>query len=190
MLNFHANNFYFVFQETNSHINLRHQFIDLMMKLPDQDTYKLKRRIIDILAEWGQLLNDFSGYRWARTSPHFSLVYVSKSKSQGEQLHTMEVLYLIPSFIQHCECLQMQAKALYCNILINLSVMCLPKLMKLNTCNGDLGLVTNSSENTKKSSNIATVTLKSNAHVISTPCACSSQRNTILLRDFLGLLCW
>ena len=58
------------------------------MKLPDQDEYKLKQRIVDILAGWDQLLlHDSSGYRWARTSPElheFSLVYVSKSKSQGE----------------------------------------------------------------------------------------------------------
>ena len=44
----------------------------------------LKKRIIDILTEWDQLLlNDFSGCRWARISPElsdFSLVYVSKSK--------------------------------------------------------------------------------------------------------------
>ena len=35
-----------------------------------------------------------------------------------------------------------------------------------------------------------TVTQKSNAHVIFSPCACCSQPNTIRLRDFLGLLCW
>ena len=49
MLNFHANIIFF--QETNLHINLRHQFIDLIMKLPCKDTYKLKRRIMHILAE-------------------------------------------------------------------------------------------------------------------------------------------
>ena len=59
------------------------------MKLPDQDIYKLKQRAVDILAEWDQLLlNDLSGYRWARSSPDlhdYSLVYVSKSKSHGER---------------------------------------------------------------------------------------------------------
>ena len=71
------------------------------MKLPDQDEFKLKQRIIDILARWDQLpLNDLSGC-WAKTSPEFcdfSLFYVSKSKFDGEHyasVHTVEVLYLI-----------------------------------------------------------------------------------------------
>ena len=57
------------------------------MKLPDED--KLKQRVMDILAEWDQLLLDeFSGGGWARTSPELcdvSLVYVSTSKFQGER---------------------------------------------------------------------------------------------------------
>jgi hypothetical protein len=86
--NFNAN-FFFILQGTNLHIDLRHYFIGALMKLPDQDTYKLEQRVKDILAEWDQLLlNDVSGYRWARTSPElcdFSLVYVSRSKSHGER---------------------------------------------------------------------------------------------------------
>lgn len=93
--------FIFTLQETNSHIDLRHDFIGLLKKLPDQDTYKLKQRIIDILVEWDQLLmNDFSGYRWARTSPElldFSLVYVSKSKFHGE--HYTQWTFYTSSFL-------------------------------------------------------------------------------------------
>jgi hypothetical protein len=77
---------FFIPQETNLHIKLRHHFIGVLMKLPDED--KLKQRVMDILAEWDQLLlNDFSGGRWAKTSSElfdFSLVYVSKSKFHGE----------------------------------------------------------------------------------------------------------
>ena len=54
------------------------------MKLPDEDI--LKQRFIDLLAEWDQLLNDFSC--WARTSSGLcdsSLVYLSKSKLHGER---------------------------------------------------------------------------------------------------------
>ena len=50
---------------------------------------------MDVLAEWGQLLNDFSGGGWARTSPdwyNFSLVYVSKSKSHGERYVSVQML--------------------------------------------------------------------------------------------------
>ena len=43
------------------------------MKLPDQD--KLKQRVIDILAEWDQLLlNDTSVGGWVRTSPGLSII--------------------------------------------------------------------------------------------------------------------
>ena len=84
--NFHTNILHFIFlQETNLHIEL-HYFLGVLMKLPDEDN--LKQRVMDILAEWEQLLlNDFSGGRWARTSygrNDFSLVYVSKSKFHGE----------------------------------------------------------------------------------------------------------
>ena len=90
--------FLLILQETNLHIDLRH-FIGVLMKLPGQD--KLKRRVIDIMAEWDPsqiLLNDLSDYRWARTSPELcdSLVYVSMSKSHSERryvlVHTVEVL--------------------------------------------------------------------------------------------------
>ena len=64
------------------------------MKLPDED--KLKRRVMDILAEWEQLvLNDFCGGRWARTSPDwhdFSLVYISKSKFNGERFESVQTM--------------------------------------------------------------------------------------------------
>ena len=58
--------------------------IGVLMKLPDEDA--LKQRVMNILAEWNQLLlNDFSSGGWARTSCDFSLVYVSKSKFHGER---------------------------------------------------------------------------------------------------------
>ena len=67
------------------------------MKLPDED--KLKQRVMNILAEWNQLLlKDFSGGGWARTSCDFSLVYVSTSKFHGERyvsVPTMEIFILI-----------------------------------------------------------------------------------------------
>ena len=72
------------------------------MVLPDQGTYKLKERAIDISVKLAPLLlKDLSGYRWARTSElrdsSNSLVYVSKSKYHGEpyvsvQSGTVEVL--------------------------------------------------------------------------------------------------
>ena len=66
------------------HFKLRRYCIGILMKLPDEDI--LKQRFIDLLAEWDQLLNDFSC--WARTSSGLcdsSLVYLSKSKLHGER---------------------------------------------------------------------------------------------------------
>ena len=88
MSNFHTNILYFIIlQETNLDIELRHRFNDFLMTLPDGD--KLKQRVVNILAEWDQvLLNDLSGGRWVRTSPDWhdlSLVYVSKSRFHGER---------------------------------------------------------------------------------------------------------
>ena len=88
MWNFYTNVLYYlIFQETNLHIKLQHYFIAVLMKLPDED--KSKQRVMNILAEWYQLLlSDFSGGRWARTFPggyDFSLVYVSESKFHGER---------------------------------------------------------------------------------------------------------
>ena len=76
-----------IFQETNLHIELRHYYIGILTKSPDED--RLEQRVMDVLAEWDQLLlNDFSGGGWATTSPElydFSLVYVSKTKFHGER---------------------------------------------------------------------------------------------------------
>ena len=69
------------------HIELRRRFVRFLRKLPDED--ELKQKVLNILAEWDQLLlNDFRGGCWAKTSPElcdFSLVYVSKSKFYGER---------------------------------------------------------------------------------------------------------
>ena len=77
----------FILQETNLYIELRDHFIGVLMKLPDED--KLKQRVMEILDKREQLLlNEFSGGGRARTSPEWcnsSLVYVSKSKFQGER---------------------------------------------------------------------------------------------------------
>ena len=61
----------------------------MLTEVSDEDV--LKQRVMNLLAEWNQLLlNDFSDGRWARTSSElrdstFSLVYVSKRKFQGER---------------------------------------------------------------------------------------------------------
>ena len=92
MWNFHTNIFlFFILQETNLHIELRH---DDIMKLPDEA--ELKQRVMDVLAEWEQLLlNDFSGGRWAWTFPgssDYSLVYVSKDKFNGERYVSVQTI--------------------------------------------------------------------------------------------------
>jgi hypothetical protein len=88
--------FIFILQETNLHIKLRHH----VNGLPDE--YKLKQRVMDILADWDQLLlNGFSGGRWARARArarrfaelsNFSFVYISKSKFHGERHVSVETV--------------------------------------------------------------------------------------------------
>jgi hypothetical protein len=106
MWNFHADIFFHSSGVKFTHFDLRHQFIGILKKLPDQDTYRLKQRIIVILAEWDQLLlDDFSRYRWARTSElcDFSLVYVSKSKFHGECYVSAHLEVLIPHSLIHTD---------------------------------------------------------------------------------------
>ena len=76
---------------SNIHIDLRRILDEGWLTIPGQD--KIKRRAMDILDGWEQLLlNNLDDYCWARvasTSPprpcdFLSLVYVSKDKRHGE----------------------------------------------------------------------------------------------------------
>ena len=75
-------------QETNIHVDLRNHLNNInLLKILNQDQDELRSKIVNILAEWDQLLsNNLSGYCWARTSVQlddFSLVYVSKHTRCG-----------------------------------------------------------------------------------------------------------
>ena len=93
---------------TDIHIDLRRIIVEDWLAIPGQDT--LKKRAVDILDKWEQLLlNNLDDYCWARilASPSpprscdiLSLVYVPKDKRRGECYFPVyrEIPYLMRYF--------------------------------------------------------------------------------------------